>query len=474
MINVRDHGANGDGISLDSEAIQRAINAATMAGGGRVVVPAGTYRCGTLTLASHIDLHLEAGAVIQGSHDLEDYPYQSVPAGGKAKHRHHLIVARGCDDVAITGRGVIDGQGPAFWQPQANERAWIYAKPERVIPMIEIDDCRDVLVDGITLRESPGWTLHLQCCDRARITGVRIDNHRQGPNNDGFDINGCRDVLIAGCHIDTCDDAIVMKTTHNTRSCERITIQNCVLGCNCAAIKCGTESFHDFRQITVTGCIVTRSTRAFALYGFDGGTFEQITVSDMICDTDLAFILNHPIHLDARQRNPDSALSTMRDIRIAGFSALTDGRLLMTAADGCTIDGVRVDGVSMRYALFCDPAPVAPGATSAQGSQHSPDARAARAALVLEGVTNVRVRDVAIAWPEAIDAPGWGQGLIRVENGGDRQFGPADHGDDVVFAALWAKDSSGRIELDGNQASDGTSGTDAAVLINSPDLAVID
>ena len=159
---------------------------------------------------------------------------KAFPLAEKDKHRHHLLVARGLDDIAITGRGVIDGQGPAFWKPQAHDRAWIYAKEERVIPMVEIDDCRDVLIDGITLRESPGWTLHLQCCDRARLTGIRIDNHRQGPNNDGFDINGCRDVMISDCHIDTCDDAIVMKTTHNTRSCERITIQNCVLGCNCS------------------------------------------------------------------------------------------------------------------------------------------------------------------------------------------------------------------------------------------------
>ena len=469
MIDIRDYGAVGDGTTLDSPAIQRAIDAAAANGGGRVLVPAGTWRCGTIRLASHIDLHLEAGATIQGSHDLADYPYQDVPAGGKEKHRHHLIVARGLDDVAISGRGVIDGQGPAFWKPQANERAWIYAQDERVIPMVEIDDCRDVLVDGITLRESPGWTLHLQCCDRVRLSGIRIDNHRQGPNNDGFDINGCRDVMISGCHIDTCDDAIVMKTTHNTRSCERITIQNCVLGCNCAAIKCGTESFHDFRQITVSGCVVTRSTRAFALYGFDGATFEQISVSDVICDTDLAFILNHPIHLDARKRNADSKASTFRDIRIRGLSALTDGRLLLTAADDCVIDNILLDGVSMQYALFCDPYEVAVEATSAQGSQHSPEARRARAALVSDGVTNLRVRDFSsVRWPESVNRPGWGEGLIRVENGGDRQFGPADQGDDVTFQALWARNSSGRIELTGIAASDGG---EAATIIDSDQLS---
>lgn len=470
MMNIRDYGAIGDGITLDSPAIQRAIDAAATAGGGTVLIPAGTFRCGTICLASHIELHLEAGAVIQGSHDLADYPYQRVGAGGKESHRHHLIVARGLDDIAITGRGVIDGQGPAFWQPQANSRAWIYAKPERVIPMIEIDDCRDVLIDGITLRESPGWTLHLQCCDRVRLQGVRIDNHRQGPNNDGFDINGCRDVMIADCHIDTCDDAIVLKTTHNTRPCERITITSCILGCNCAAIKCGTESFHDFRQITVSGCIVTRSTRAFALYGFDGGTFEQISVSDVVCDTDVAFILNHPIHLDARKRTADSAPSTFRHIRIRGLSARTDGRILMTAADGCVIEDIVLDGVSMQYALFCDPYEVAVDARSAQSSRHSPEARRARAALVCDGIHNLRVRDLNIRWPAAVDHPGWGQGLTRIENGGDRQFGPADRGDAVVFQALWARQCAGHIALDGMRSSDGS---DPAVLSDCPALELL-
>ena len=177
-----------------------------------------------------------------------------------------------------------------------------------------------------------------------------------------------------------------MKTSRDSRSCERITITGCILSSNCAAIKCGTESFHAFRQITVSSCVVTRSTRAFACYGFDGGIFEQISVSNLVCDTDIAFILNHPIHLDARQRNDESKLSVMRDIQVHGFSALTDGRILMTAADGCAIENVHLNGIQLRYALFCDPAEVAPGANSAQCSRHSPEARAARASVVCDGV----------------------------------------------------------------------------------------
>ena len=239
---------------------------------------------------------------------------------------------------------------------------------------------------------------------------------------------------ISHCRTDTCDDAIVLKTSCNSRSCERITISDCILSSNCAAIKSGIESWYDFRQITVSNCIVTRSNRAFTLYGFDGGTFEQIHVNNLVCDTNIAFILNHPIHFDARKRNSESNASVIRDIRVSGVSARTDGRILLTATDGCLIDRVNLEGIHLRYALFCDPAPVAPGATSAQCSRHNPEARAARAAVVADGIRRLRIRDLAIDWPESSNCPDWGNGEIRIENGGNRTFGPADEGDAVTFA----------------------------------------
>jgi len=423
--------------TLASPALQQKINACAAQGGGRVTIPPGIHVCGTLELRSNIELYLEAGAVIQGSHDINDYPQQEGASAAKDDHKRHLILAHDCDNVAITGRGVIDGQGPAFWQERKHDRGWIYAKPQRVSPMVEITECRDVVIDGITLRESPGWTLHLESCDRVRLNGVRVDNHRFGPNNDGFDINGCRDVMISQCHIETCDDAIVLKTSENTRSCERVTISDCVLSCNCAAIKCGTESFHDYRQIVVNNCVVTRSTRAFALYTFDGATIEQIRVSNLVCDTDIPFIFNHPIHFDARKRHDESRQGIIRDVRIQNFSAKTDGRLLFTAADETRIEDIELEGIRLEYPLFCDPAPVSEGYTGQQVSRHSPEARAARAALVLENITRLNLRGFSIDWPSSTHAPGWGEGLPRMENGGDRVHGPSDQGDDVAFAVLW-------------------------------------
>jgi polygalacturonase len=125
--------------------------------------------------------------------------------------------------------------------------------------MIEIRACRDVRIGDITIREAAGWTLHAHTCDRLWLRGVVVQNDPFGPNNDGFDLNGCRDVFISDCLIATNDDAIVLKTSRDARSCERVVIQNCILRTHCAAIKCGTESWHDFRHITVANCVVHRS-----------------------------------------------------------------------------------------------------------------------------------------------------------------------------------------------------------------------
>ena len=136
------------------------------------------------------------------------------------------------------------------------------------------------------------------------------------------------------------------------------------------------KAYFDFRQIVVSNCVVTRSTRAFACYALDGGVIEQVRIANVVCDTDIAFIFNHPLHLDARQRKPESKLSTIRDIRVSNFTARTDGRILLTAADGTTIEDVEFDGIGLDYALFCDPAEFAPDSTGHQVSRHSPEAAA--------------------------------------------------------------------------------------------------
>ena len=128
---------------------------------------------------------------------------------------------------------------------------------------------------------------------------------------------------------------------------------------------------------------------------------RNIMVNNLVCDTDIAFIMNHPIHIDACQRNQDSLLSTIRHITLKNISIRTDGRLLFTAADGTSVSDITIDGIHIDYALFCDPAAIAEGTTSMQSSASSPDAQAARAAIVAKNIDHLRIRDARITWLRA-------------------------------------------------------------------------
>ncbi len=418
ITSVLDHGAAKDGRTLATAGIQAAIDAVAAAGGGTVVLPPGTYRSGTLHLCSRLRLELEPGAVLLGSPELGDYPAAGRSGVDKDRHDHHLLIARGCEHLRIGGGGTIDGNGPAFWEPAEGPRSWIRSKPDRVSPLLELSGCRDLAIEDLTIRNSPGWTVHAFCCDLVRIRGVTVDNPMWGPNTDGFDLNGVRDLMMSDCHVTAGDDAIVLKTSRDARSCERVVITNCILKTYCAALKLGTESWHDFRNIVFSNCVVHGSPRAFACYMFDGATIEDVAVSNLACDTACGWALNRPIHLDLRRRDraapvgPDApAIGRMRNITVANLAARTDGRIVLTGADGGRIEGVRLSGISLRYPIIEDPAEIGPRADGLQFSRHSPEARGARAAVVADAVDGLRLDGLSIRWPDGFLDADWGDDL---------------------------------------------------------------
>jgi hypothetical protein len=322
----------------------------------------------------------------------------------------------------------------------------------------------------VVISNSPGWTCHLHCCDFVWISGVKLLGNIFGPNTDGFDINGCRDVMIANCYIECGDDAICLKTSKDARSCERVTAANCVIRTHCVGFKCGSESFHDFRQIAFSNSVVFRSTRAFGLYCFDGGTIEDVVVSNIVCDTDSGFILNRPIHLDLRKRDVETTLVPMdqqkigriRNVQVSNFVARTDGRLLMTAADGGVLENVLLRDIRMSIPAYDDPDPVARGAKSAQFSNHSPDARPARAIVVAENMKNFVLDGLQIDWPDGQDDPNWGG--AKMENGSDRVIEPSHARPD--FHVVWGKNLRGGM-LNVPLAQTNREGVKKFVLIDS-------
>ncbi|MCQ2388236.1 MAG: glycosyl hydrolase family 28 protein [Kiritimatiellae bacterium] len=261
--NVRDFGGS----------VPKAAEAAAKAGGGRIVVPAGRWTSGTIWLKDHCELHLEKGATIVGSTKPADYNANDVfPenfwSNGEEWSGGHLVLAYKATDVAITGEGTIDGNGPAFfgepdydsWFPGykyglklfPTDRTWY-----RPGPMVAMFLCKNVRVEGVTLKNTPCWTCHIRCSDGVVLRGVTIDADRTIANSDGFSIDCTRNVQVKDCKIFTGDDGFAIRAScarhAATNFCENIRIENCDVSSCCFGIRYGIGT-GTIRNVEVRNC----------------------------------------------------------------------------------------------------------------------------------------------------------------------------------------------------------------------------
>lgn len=241
MRNIRDYGAVGDGVTLDTAAIQSAIN-----DGGIVFIPSGRYRIGTIYLESNGGLYLEAGAELIASHDMNDYNKadfcpQNWCSVSEKQNGEHLIVALEKENVSIEGHGTIDGQGIHWMNESDMSPGWPfpenldYTPKQHPSQMIYFCECRNIHITDIKLMSSPYWHLFFHGCSDVSVRGVVIRGERPRWVNDGIDIDCCDNVTISDCNIDTGDDAIAIRADgkrllHHGSVCERIVITNCVIG----------------------------------------------------------------------------------------------------------------------------------------------------------------------------------------------------------------------------------------------------
>lgn len=259
---ITEHGASAEAdYATNRWAIQSLIDKLGSEGGGLVVVPPGRFRTGGLTLRSGITLRLEDGAALLGSDREEDYDkhfieHFSTPGG--SRFYCSLIFAEGCENIAIEGPGTIDGQGGAeAWRcypiPDGNG-AW--HKPSRPWG-IRLWKCREVRLENYRLQASGEWSHHLCDCENLTVRGLDIFNHANA-NNDGLDLDGCRNVLIEHCRIDADDDAFCIKST-GFRVNRNIHMRYCTLASRCRVIHIGSESSGSTDDVLVEHCSLVRS-----------------------------------------------------------------------------------------------------------------------------------------------------------------------------------------------------------------------
>ncbi|MBR2838060.1 MAG: polysaccharide deacetylase family protein [Kiritimatiellae bacterium] len=271
---VRDFGAKGDGAAKDTAAIQRAVDAAHAAGGGRAVIPAGTYLSGTVWLKDGVELRLEKGAVLKGSTDRRDYNAndcfpENFWSDSEEWSGGHLVVAYKAENVAITGEGVIDGSGPAFFPPECDEDShfphWKYGLKLHPVdrdwfrpgPMVAMFLTKNIRLEGVTLKDPPCWTAHFRCCDGLDVRNVAIDADRTIANSDGFSIDCTRNVTVSGCTIKVGDDGFAIRASckHHAaeRPCENIRISDCDVWTCCWGVRFGVGT-GTIRNATVENC----------------------------------------------------------------------------------------------------------------------------------------------------------------------------------------------------------------------------
>jgi polygalacturonase len=277
QFSVKDFHAIGDGLALDTAAIQRAIDAASSAGGGTVWFAPGRYVTGTILLKSGVTLDLAQGATLLGSTDPADYRLLEPFVDAVGATRGYALI--GCVDahsIGVTGAGAIDGRGAAL---QASGGKGPSARPFLLLCLRSTA----IVVEGVSLVNSSAWTMHVFQCSDVTISHISIRSLGLA-NNDGIDIDSSQRVHVEGCTIETGDDAICLKTT-SSNPCNDITVKGCTLTTRCAAFKIGTESAGDFSAIRVSDChVVEANLGAIKILSVDGANIRDVLVERMQVD----------------------------------------------------------------------------------------------------------------------------------------------------------------------------------------------
>ena len=288
-------GLVGDGQTLNTTALQQAIDRISAKGGGRLTLTPGTYLTGCLQLRSGVELHLEKGVVLLGSSNPDHYQPLDIDAAGNDQRNDNsllaLIVAHQARNIRLTGEGTIDGNGLALAlaidslhhagvrpDPHYNQRRMRPSETARP-KLLFLSDCEHISMTGLHLRNSACWGLSFDQCRHMQLRNLDILN-RAYWNNDGIDLTDCRDVAISQCCINSADDGICLKSYHVDGECSDISISKCNIATSASAVKFGTASWGAFRHVNIDSIRVRDTFRsAIAIESVDGATIDNISVS---------------------------------------------------------------------------------------------------------------------------------------------------------------------------------------------------
>lgn len=324
-INMRNFGAKADDRVSNTVVIKKAIDQLSQNGGGTLFFPAGTYLTGPIVLKSNITIDIEAGATIRFTDDMSEYtPFVEMRYEGVVmKSFCPLFYAYEQENITIKGEGTIDGNGKKWWygtfavegaykdeafrkELEGYRQMWEKENPSFTIEensdwkrtldkrffrpsLMQPYKCKNFKVEGVTIINSPFWTINPEFCENVSVLGVTINNP-DAPNTDGINPSSCKNVIIANCHITVGDDCITLKSGRDLQGrqyatpCENVTITNCVMLAGHGGVVIGSEMSGDVRKVLISNCIFDGTDRGIRLKSTRGrgGIVEEIRVSNII------------------------------------------------------------------------------------------------------------------------------------------------------------------------------------------------
>ena len=421
VFNVKDYGATGRKSDNARPALQRAIDSCGKAGGGTVYVGPGDYTTGQLHLRSGVRLYLEAGATLFASLDGKQFD---------ASPKSALISGEDLHDIALEGRGTLDGQASYFWRKNdftdfyilSNQRLMeATGKPlmrpfptgfgtEKIYPrMVLLLRCSDVRITGLKFLRSRSWTINPYACKRLLIDGVYIySSQKEGVWADGIDPDGCQDVRIANSTIETGDDALVFYSADiwgPALPVENVTVTNCRLSSASSAIKFCDGNSKAIRRVNIDNVVITNSNRGIAFMDFDGGIVEDVVLSNLTIETrrfdwfwwgdgdPLHFNIKRRSEVDGTPKPNEPPAGTIRNVIIQNVIAHGRGASVINGHPDSWLEGVRLENVK----LFVSSDPAAPYEHTAT-------------ALTVRHARGLRMSNVEIDWEKPF-ASSWTTGL---------------------------------------------------------------
>lgn len=396
---VTEYGASGAGEDLSTKSIQAAIDAAEKAGGGTVYFPVGKYLSGSIILKSNVSLLFERGAELIGTKDLTQYT-------GEKKS---FIYGQNLKNVKISGKGIINGNGDAFWDEN-------FKALERPEPWIELENCENLTVRGVKFTNSPSHVFRIEDSNDVTFDDITIINDFKGPNTDGIDIVDSKNVTVSNSFISTGDDAICLKT-HDT-AVENVVVTNCILESDDAAIKFGTGSRTATRFCTFSNITIRRTRYGISFFMLDGGVYENNLFSNILIEGGSRHKHEYPIYIDIDKRVDDRSYGQVRNNTFSNIKMVSTGKVLISGHPERSIENLNFNNVSFHLSEDQDFS----GAKKPRGNKNYPklqtseDLSREQGVFVFGYTDGLKLKDIAMTYGSEVDTKRKGVFTKMVKN----------------------------------------------------------